>query len=82
MLAVDLPYAARVSSLIGGTITLIGTSPNLLVSTVRPEDGGRAVPAFKLCLVGLPLAVLAVAFLGRGLAASAEGPQRQASSSI
>jgi di/tricarboxylate transporter len=54
------------ASLIGGTITLIGTSPNLLISTVRQEAGGEPFRLFDYAWVGFPLAVLAVAFLAVG----------------
>src|SRR5262245_3748366 len=54
------------ASLIGGTITLIGTSPNLLISTVRQELGGEPFRLFDYAWVGLPLTVLAVAFLAVG----------------
>lgn len=50
-------------SLIGGTITLIGTSPNLLISTVRQQVEGRPFTMFDFLPVGLPLSVLAVALL-------------------
>lgn len=51
-------------SLVGGTITLIGTSPNLLISTVRVELGGQPFRMFDYAPVGLPLACLTVLFLG------------------
>ncbi|HEX5325216.1 MAG TPA: SLC13 family permease [Acetobacteraceae bacterium] len=50
-------------SLIGGTITLIGTSPNLLISTVRQEAEGRPFHFFDFTPVGLPLSLLTIAFL-------------------
>ncbi len=50
-------------SLIGGTITLVGTSPNLLISTVRQEVEGRPFHLFSFAPVGLPLSLLAIAFL-------------------
>jgi di/tricarboxylate transporter len=53
-------------SLVGGTMTLIGTSPNLLISTVRQEVEGRPFGMFDFTPVGLPLAVVAVAFLAFG----------------
>ncbi len=53
-------------SLIGGTITLIGTSPNLLISTVRQETLGKGYPFFAFTAVGLPLSVAAVGFLAFG----------------
>ena len=53
-------------SLIGGTITLIGTSPNLLISTVRQEVEGKPFHLFDFVPVGLPLSVLALGFLTFG----------------
>lgn len=53
-------------SLIGGTITQIGTSPNLLISIVRQDLEGRPFALFDFAPVGLPLTVLAVVFLGIG----------------
>jgi di/tricarboxylate transporter len=53
-------------SLIGGTITQIGTSPNLLISIVRQDLEGHPFAFFDFAPVGLPLTVLAVAFLAVG----------------
>jgi di/tricarboxylate transporter len=53
-------------SLIGGTITQIGTSPNVLISQVRMEVVGRPYHLFDFTPVGLPLSVVAVAFLSVG----------------
>ncbi len=50
-------------SLIGGTITLIGTSPNLLISTVSKSAGGSGYGLFDFAWVGLPLSIISVAFL-------------------
>ncbi|MDQ6628234.1 MAG: SLC13 family permease [Pseudomonadota bacterium] len=54
------------ASLIGGTITKIGTSPNLLISTVRQELGQPAFGLFDFVPVGLPLTTLAILFLAVG----------------
>ena len=54
------------ASLIGGTITQIGTSPNLLISTVRQDVVGEPFRLFDYAWVGLPLTVLAVVFLAFG----------------
>lgn len=51
------------ASLIGGTITLVGTSPNLLISTVRAETSGEPFRLFDFAWVGLPLTFAVVAFL-------------------
>jgi len=53
-------------SLLGGTITLIGTSPNLLISTVRQQVEGKTFSLFDFAPVGLPLTVVGVLFLGVG----------------
>ena len=51
-------------SLIGGTITKIGTSPNLLISEVRLQNGGKEPFAlFDFLYVGLPLSCAAILFL-------------------
>ena len=42
-------------SLVGGTITQIGTSPNLLISIVRQDLEGRPFALFDFAPVGLPL---------------------------
>jgi len=53
-------------SLIGGTITQIGTSPNLLISAVRQELEGRPFSLFDFAPVGFPLTVVAIVFLTFG----------------
>ncbi|MBS0320391.1 MAG: anion permease [Proteobacteria bacterium] len=53
-------------SLVGGTITKIGTSPNLLISSVREELGSPPFALFDFVAVGLPLTTLAVVFLAFG----------------
>lgn len=53
-------------SLVGGTITLIGTSPNLLISAVRQQTQGHPFSLFDFAPVGLPLSVIAVGFLAVG----------------
>lgn len=54
------------ASLIGGTITLIGTSPNLLISTVRENITGKPFAMFDFAWVGLPLTIIIVAYLAVG----------------
>ncbi|HEX4236040.1 MAG TPA: SLC13 family permease [Caldimonas sp.] len=51
------------ASLVGGTITKIGTSPNLLISSVREELGQPPFGLFDFAAVGLPLTTIAVVFL-------------------
>jgi di/tricarboxylate transporter len=53
-------------SLIGGTITQIGTSPNVLISEVRQQVMGQPYHLFDYTPVGLPLTCVAVAFLSVG----------------
>jgi di/tricarboxylate transporter len=53
-------------SLVGGTMTLIGTGPNLLISTVRQEIEGKPFKLFDFTAVGLPLTVIGVLFLSVG----------------
>ncbi len=51
------------ASLLGGLITQIGTSPNIIVSRVREEITGQPFTMFDYTPVGLALAVAGVAFL-------------------
>src|SRR5690242_1303086 len=53
-------------SLVGGTITQIGTSPNVLISEVRQEVVGQPYHLFDYTPVGLPLTCIAIAFLSIG----------------
>lgn len=53
-------------SLVGGTMTLIGTGPNLLISTVRQEVEGKPFRLFDFFPVGAPLTVVAILFLSVG----------------
>ncbi len=53
-------------SLVGGTMTLIGTGPNLLISTVRQEVVGKPYELFDFTPVGLPLTIISVLFLSVG----------------
>ncbi|MBN8926139.1 MAG: SLC13 family permease [Rhodospirillales bacterium 69-11] len=53
-------------SLIGGTITQIGTSPNILISEVRQQVVGKPYGLFDYTSIGLPLSVVAIAFLALG----------------
>lgn len=54
------------ASLVGGTITKIGTSPNLLISSVRTELGQAPFGLFDFVAVGLPLTTVAILFLAVG----------------
>ena len=50
-------------SLVGGTMTLIGTGPNLIISTVRQELEGKPFRLFDFSPVGVPLTIVGVLFL-------------------
>jgi di/tricarboxylate transporter len=54
------------ASLLGGMMTLIGTSPNLIASSVRQEIYGRPFAMLDFLPVGLCLAVIGVVFLSFG----------------
>jgi len=53
-------------SLLGGTMTMIGTSPNIIVSRFRTELVGEPFRMFDFTPVGLSIAVVGVAFLAFG----------------
>ena len=54
------------ASLLGGSMTLIGTSPNLLISSVRQNLVGAPFAMFDFTPVGLGIALFGVIFLGVG----------------
>jgi di/tricarboxylate transporter len=54
------------ASLLGGLITLIGTSPNIIVSRVREEMTGHPFKMFDYVPVGLGLTVVGLIFLRFG----------------
>lgn len=51
------------ASLIGGIVTLVGTSPNIIVSRVREELGGEPFGMFDYTPVGLGIAAVGFVFL-------------------
>src|SRR4051794_629085 len=53
-------------SLLGGLITLVGTSPNIIVSRVRTEMTGQPFRMFDYAPVGLGLALVGFVFLRFG----------------
>jgi di/tricarboxylate transporter len=53
-------------SLLGGLATLIGTSPNIIVSRVRGEITGEPFRMFDYLPVGAGLAVIGIVFLSVG----------------
>jgi di/tricarboxylate transporter len=54
------------ASLLGGISTLIGTSPNIIVSRLREQMLGTPFSMFSFTPLGLPLTVLGVVFLAVG----------------
>ena len=54
------------ASLLGGSMTLIGTSPNMLTATVRQELEGAPFRMFDFLPVALGTALCGVVFLGFG----------------
>ena len=53
-------------SLLGGLMTLVGTSPNIIVSRVRSEIMGEPFGMFDFTPVGLTVSVAGLAFLAFG----------------
>jgi len=54
------------ASLVGGVVTLVGTSPNILVSRVREELLGKPFAMFDFAPVGLGILAAGLAFLAVG----------------
>ena len=59
-----MPMAA--ASLTGGLVTLVGTSPNIIIAKVRADMFGRPFTMFDFTPVGLSIALLTIAFLAVG----------------
>ena len=53
-------------SLLGGIVTLVGTSPNIIVSRVREEIVGEPFGMFDFTPVGAGIAIAGLAFLAFG----------------
>ena len=51
------------ASILGGTVTLIGTSTNLVVSGALPTTGLRPLGFFELAWVGIPTALVGLLYL-------------------
>ncbi len=51
------------ASILGGVITLIGTSTNLVVSDLLEQSGAESFGVLEITVVGLPVAVVGVALL-------------------
>ncbi|WP_207456264.1 SLC13 family permease [Azospirillum sp. SYSU D00513] len=66
-------------SLLGGLMTLVGTSPNIIVSRMRDELVGHPFGMFDFTPVGLTIALAGLVFLGFGYRLLPTG--RQAASS-
>jgi di/tricarboxylate transporter len=58
-LMIPLSFAA----VLGGNLTLLGATPNLLVAERAREDAGIVLGMFDFSLVGLPMAVAGIAFM-------------------
>ncbi len=54
------------ASLLGGLVTLVGTSPNIIVAGLRAQLLGKPFGLFSYTPVGLSIAVLGMAFLAIG----------------
>ena len=64
------------ATILGGTVTLIGTSTNLLISGLLSSAGLRPLGMFELARIGLPVALAGIAYLI--LAADVLLPERRA----
>ena len=51
------------ASLLGGMITLIGTPPNIIISTFRAEHSGEEFGMFSFAPVGLSLTLIGLVFI-------------------
>lgn len=56
---IPLSYA----TMLGGTITLVGTSTNLIVNSFYTDSGHPSLKMFDFSIVGIPLAVTGLLFL-------------------
>ena len=68
------------ASLIGGIVTLVGTSPNILVAKVRADATGKPFGMFDFTPVGLGIATIGFLFLTVGWRLLPRG--RQAASAM
>lgn len=51
------------AAILGGTITLVGTSTNIVVSGLMQEAGLAPIGMFEMTRVGFPLAILGIGFV-------------------
>ena len=58
-LMMPLAYAA----IIGGTLTLIGTTPNMILGIELQDRTGSGLGMFEFSKIGVPLAVLCIAYM-------------------
>ncbi len=58
-LLIPLSYA----SILGGVVTAIGTSTNLLVSSLLEESGDSPLGVFEISKLGLPVALIGLVFI-------------------
>ena len=72
-----MPMAA--ASLTGGLVTLVGTSPNIIIAKVRADMFGKPFTMFDYTPVGLSIAIITMAFLAVGWRLL---PERHAASSM
>ncbi len=72
-----MPMAA--ASLVGGIVTLVGTSPNIIIAKVRADMFGKPFGMFDYTPVGLTIALCSIAFLSVGWRLL---PKRQAAASM
>jgi di/tricarboxylate transporter len=74
-LLIPLSYAA----ILGGMVTLIGTSTNLIVSAFLTENGYKGFSLFDFAFVGIPCAVVGILYLvliGDRLLPEINGPEK------
>jgi di/tricarboxylate transporter len=51
------------ATILGGLVTLVGTPPNIIIANYRADFAGEAFAMFDFAYVGLPIAVIGLAFL-------------------
>lgn len=51
------------ASLLGGMITLVGSPPNIIISSFREEVGGRGFSMFDFAPIGLSLTLIIIPFI-------------------
>ena len=51
------------ATILGGLVTLVGTPPNIIIANYRADLTGEAFAMFDFAYVGLPIAVIGLAFV-------------------